>query len=94
MNFSGNIYPIRKQVTATFLDAKLVRSDGSERSTTAAFLFNLGATRFYPEPDPTHLTQNAYPILQQVRWIREVRPVAICFSFIHLTALISENSCQ
>ena len=46
-------YPERKEVTATFLGARLVRSDGSEQSTRASFLFNFGANRFYPESDPT-----------------------------------------
>jgi hypothetical protein len=40
-------------IAATFLDAKLVRSDETQESTRAAFLFNFGSNRFYPEPDPT-----------------------------------------
>lgn len=50
-DFFRKHYPERKQITATFLDAKLVRSDGSVADTRAAFLFNLGANRFYPESD-------------------------------------------
>ena len=53
-------YPERKEVTATFLGARLVRSDGSEQSTRASFLFNFGANRFYPESDPTEGTNINY----------------------------------